>query len=66
MYRWYLLFLAKRPPKDTIRRLLSAQYSNYGSKFIEYLFGSKALALFNGLPHIKAVDLIAISLCGMY
>lgn len=57
---------AKRPPKDTIRRLLFAQYSNYGSKFIEYLFGSTALKLFTSLPQIKAIDIISISLAGLY
>lgn len=56
--------LAKRTPKDTIRRLLAAQYKTYGSKFIEYLFGSKALLLLNSLPQFKAIDLIAISLSG--
>lgn len=52
----------KRPPKDSIRRFLSAQYTNYGSKYIEYLFGSKATGLFSKLPYIKAIELISISL----
>ncbi|CAF0889109.1 unnamed protein product [Brachionus calyciflorus] len=57
-----LCVAARRPPKDTIRRLLSAQYSNFGSKFIEYLFGSKALKLFSGLRPMEAIDIITISL----
>ena len=42
------------------------KYSHYGPKFIEYVFGSQALALFNGLPHVKAVDIISIALAGIY
>lgn len=53
---------AKRPPKDTIRRLLMAQYSNYGVKFIQFLFGNKILILFEKVNPQKAIDLIAISL----
>jgi len=52
----------KRPPKDFIRRFLIAQYTNYGSKFIEYIFGSKAASLFSHEPVIKSVDTITIAL----
>jgi len=56
----------KRPAKDSIRRFLSAEYTNHGSKYIEYLFGSKAAGLFTRLPNIKAIDLISISLAGLF
>ena len=56
--------LAKRPPKDTIRRFLTAQYKNYGAKFIEFMFGNKALAMFSKLPTMKAIEIISISLAG--
>jgi hypothetical protein len=55
---------AKRPPKDTIRRFLTAQYSHYGGKFIEYVFGSKVLAMFSVLPITKAIEILSISLTG--
>ena len=64
MYYLVYFIIAKRPPKDTIRRFLTAQYTNYGSKFIEYMFGSKALTMFSKWPTVKAIDVISISLAG--
>lgn len=66
IYSNFLILIAKRPPKDTIRRFLTAQYSNYGPKFIEYMFGSKALAMFSKWPTVKAIDVIAITLAGNF
>jgi hypothetical protein len=44
--------------------LLLAQYSNYGSPFIQYLFGEKATDLFKEMPHVKAIDVISVALAG--
>ena len=58
--------LVKRPPKETIRTLLLAQSSNYGSRFIEYLFGNQVAGLYKTFPHDKVVEIVSIALAGSF
>jgi hypothetical protein len=43
-----------------------AQYSNYGSPFIQFLFGHKAAHLFKEMSYVKAIDVISIALAGKF
>lgn len=52
----------ERPPKDTIVRFLSTQYSNHGNSFITYLFGNNAALMFKKIPAIDAFGVIASNL----
>ena len=56
----------RRLPKDSVRRFLIAQYSNYGAKYIEYLFGAKVSRLFQSSKNtIDVIDAISTALIGM-
>lgn len=57
----------KRPTKDLIKRFLLAQYTNYGTKYIEYLFGAKVAKLVNkdAKTSVKVFEVIATALIGI-
>ena len=60
------VFAENRPPKDSIRRFLTTEYGNYGSKYMEYLFGTNLANLFENSANFgDVIDALSISLIGI-
>ena len=57
----------RRPPKDKIKRFFASQYSNYGSKFFELLFGSHINESFKtAKTFLDVIDRIATAFISKY
>ena len=54
-----------RPPRDSIKRFLASAYSNYGNKYIEFLFGAKVASLFHFSQKVpEVIELLSTALIG--